>query len=73
MSSHIIDDTFPQWQENLQFREKSNAVNESVLLITGLLINKCIRDAGSTADSRILLKIFEILEIFDVFLKLDFF
>ena len=30
-------------------------------------INKGIRDAGSTADFRILFEIFEILEIFDFF------
>ena len=31
------------------------------------LINKGIRDAGITADFRILFEIFEILEIFDFF------
>ena len=32
-----------------------------------LAYNKGIRDAGSTADFRILFEIFEILEIFDFF------
>ena len=36
-------------------------------------MNKGIRDAGSTADFRILFEIFEILEIFDFFLNFEFF
>ena len=35
--------------------------------------NKGIRDAGSTADFRILFEIFEILEIFDFLKLLSFF
>ena len=37
------------------------------------MIKKGIRDAGSTADFRILFEIFEILEIFDFFETFNFF
>ena len=36
-------------------------------IIGTIVINKGIRDAGSTADFRILFEIFESLEIFDFF------
>ena len=46
--------------------DKDGAGDQSVIMT----FNKCISDAGSAADFRILFEIFEILEIFDFFWSL---
>ena len=52
--------------------EMTNAA-ETYLKIPSYIENKGIRDAGSTADFRILFEIFEILEVFDFFKTFNFF
>jgi len=48
-------------------------MNREKLLLLCVKKNKGIRDAGGTADFRILFEIFEILEIFDFLKSFNFF